>query len=1669
MADYDLTQTGQEVQDILDGAAMQTDLTAETQRAELAEQSLQGGIDAEETRAKAAEKQNADDIDVIESKIPAGASDQNQLADKEFVNNSIATATATYRGAYNLVNDLSLTVDATHEQIATALAGAISTADNNDYCFVQIPTSDAAPTQIASIERYKFNGTAWAYEYTLNNSGFTAAQWAALNSGITSGLVAKLLALPTNDALTLALAGKQDVLTFDSVPVDGSNNPVKSGGVYSAIGDEETRAKAAEKANADDIDDIEALIPAAASDENQLADKEYVNSSISTATATYRGSFNEVNDLSLTTDATHEQIATALAGAIGTADNNDYCFVQIPTSDAAPTQIASIERYKFNGTAWAYEYTLNNSGFTAAQWAALNSGITSGLVAKLSALPTNDVLTLALAGKQDVLTFDNEPTSGSNNPVKSGGVYDAVNAEATTRAAAIAAIVALIPEAASALNQLADKSFVNSSISTATAVFKGTYNVVVDLELSYNATQEQIATMLASKIISADNNDYCFVQIPTSDAAPLQIARTDRYKFNGTTWAYEYTLNNSGFTTAQWAAINSGITSLLKDKLIDLPTATELTALLAAKQNQLTFDTTPTTGSTNPVTSGGVKTAIDTEKARAEAAEGALDSEKADKATTLAGYGITDAYTKNETYTKTEVNRLVSTPHQNYVTVPTYASLPSSGQSTDTIYRVSSYDGANNQVDDTVYSEYAWDGTQYVFLCVKSQIEEVFDITVYNSNTKYADLSAALGVDGANIPSSLRRGGMSVKFVQSSDNNYIQYRLKDQSFTTDVSQWQGSLKINNNIRPDRTAWEPSTAYVVGDKVSNDGLNYECITAHTSELDFTTYELSFWKYADNSGDDELLQGDVVSGRFADADKLIKIYDFRGLNDSWDDVPLNEVCYNTDRKKLQRKTDSGVIFIPFYKGGLYIYDNHVYMWNGNDFNPTSYALSDNLIDPSKYEVGGLSQGAKTDTESQKVTPYIDIHEYDYIRLLGGENRNLGVYFYDFYKQYLGSLSWDSNKTIELPANAYYFRKIVMSYGYAEETSLDIIGIVDTPSEKGVNLSKYRASGNLINKDDYLTSCGLDENGNLNPTITTQSVTPFIRVQGYKYITIENINRKFGIYWYDKDMKFISNSSYPNELGLAVPEDACYFRRVVQSYGYAIENDLVIKGLYDVDTAFDTNLYNKELSIDVEAFEEGGLAYGGFNQNVTTQDRTDYIDCKDCRVIYLKNINRQLGVSFYDQYKYPIGAVDYAKEIQVPKKAFYIRRVVKSQGYAEETDLRIDAICQKGYSVESVYIDENALNNNVVSVIKPEDFEGASLAEKVIAANEYILNAGGGFVLRFEDNAEYVITQAIEIPSNTTIEIVNCTIRLADNTVDNMFRSANCKPNPSNFFGFSISDPLEVVKNIRIIGTGNAKIIHCANSSISGALNTGWRGCTTCLWNVNGFEIAGFTIEKNLCWSQQIRFCRYGSIHDIVFKTERENGDGIDLASGHDIKIYNISGYTEDDTMAICASADEMRYSTRPAEVNRPMSPHYLGIYIDPIKGRDLFNVWINNIKVYNVDSSGVLDFLSNAYNGQVYDIYISDISDAISTPENKTWYLINNWTNEYGMHYEDGDLHNIYINNVVQKGPNVQSIILLKGMFHDSHFNNIERTGNVPYVTNNSGIEPEDANFVITNEH
>lgn len=108
------------------------------------------------------------------------------------------------------------------------------------------------------------------------------------------------------------------------------------------------------------------------------------------------------------------------------------------------------------------------------------------------------------------------------------------------------------------------EQFVNSSIATNTAYFLGTYDVEF-LGLTDSATHEQVAAALNAKTTwlggrTPSNNDYCFVYFDYIQD-PGNVDRYDRYKYDGSTWGYEYTLNNSSFTQAQWAAINSLISN----------------------------------------------------------------------------------------------------------------------------------------------------------------------------------------------------------------------------------------------------------------------------------------------------------------------------------------------------------------------------------------------------------------------------------------------------------------------------------------------------------------------------------------------------------------------------------------------------------------------------------------------------------------------------------------------------------------------------------------------------------------------------------------------------------------------------------------------------------------------------------------------------------------------------------------------------------------------------------------------------------------------------------------------------------------------------------------------------------------------------------------------------
>ena len=68
----------------------------------------------------------------------------------------------------------------------------------------------------------------------------------------------------------------------------------------------------------------------------------------------------------------------------------------------------------------------------------------------------------------------------------------------------------------------------------------------------------------------------------------------------------------------------------------------------------------------------------------------------------------------------------------------------------------------------------------------------IYDISAHNNGVVFESLSAILSSSNLNtlIPTSVRHGGMSIRFIQSSDNKYVQYRLMSDTFNITVANWE---------------------------------------------------------------------------------------------------------------------------------------------------------------------------------------------------------------------------------------------------------------------------------------------------------------------------------------------------------------------------------------------------------------------------------------------------------------------------------------------------------------------------------------------------------------------------------------------------------------------------------------------------------------------------------------------------------------------------------------------------------------------------------------------------------------------------------------------------------------------------------------------------------------
>ncbi len=171
------------------------------------------------------------------------------------------------------------------------------------------------------------------------------------------------------------------------------------------------------------------LIPAQASATNQLADKDFVNSTFTSLNAN-RVTSNAAGDGFPTRNALLTAVIFYHGGVPYTPTQHDYALIE--ADEGAPSPYTGGQtRMEFDGTQWNYAYGINDRPFTAAETAAIESGITAGLVGNISEpdeTPRQDSMKYVTSGGLWTEFGGNRQELETENKTIIGAINEALNA-----------------------------------------------------------------------------------------------------------------------------------------------------------------------------------------------------------------------------------------------------------------------------------------------------------------------------------------------------------------------------------------------------------------------------------------------------------------------------------------------------------------------------------------------------------------------------------------------------------------------------------------------------------------------------------------------------------------------------------------------------------------------------------------------------------------------------------------------------------------------------------------------------------------------------------------------------------------------------------------------------------------------------------------------------------------------------------------------------------------------------------------------------------------------------------------------------------------------------------------------------------------------------------------
>jgi len=598
---FNLTQTGEEVQHILDTATpvaslqeeantrqqadtiLQQNINAESVRAQQAEQQLQTNIDNEQTRAEGAEQTLQGNIDAETTARQQAVSALAAQITQTLTDYYLKTETMSATEIQTLVSETiaayytKLQVDALIEDFITKSVNDLT----NYYLKTETFTKAEVQQLIDAVKQFRYQSVAvlpTASAETMNiiylvpsanpkaenvkdefittsqtnEQGVTTYQWEQIGS-TTVDLSGYSTTEQMNAAIAQAIStALTSYYTKSETMSTAQVNAAIEQAVNTAITDYYTKSQTDAAINAalanyyTKAQADEAVTAAIATALAAYYTKTEVNALLDTVRQSVTAETNARTDADATLRGLIQQVSTSLA--------NYYLKTETYSKAEVQQLVNAVQQFQY---------------VVAASLPANPGPDTMGIIYLIpstnpKAQNVKDEFITVLDGS----AYKWEQIGSTTVDLSGYSTTEQMNAAIN---AAAQNIMALIPQDATALNQLADKNWVAAQIAENAGTFRGTFASVEELEAT----------------TGNHNNDYAFVGVTDQDGDNDY----DRYKFDGTQWVFEYRLNNTHFTSAELAAIRSGITATLVSKLNALPTATELQTALNARYTKSETDT----------------------------------------------------------------------------------------------------------------------------------------------------------------------------------------------------------------------------------------------------------------------------------------------------------------------------------------------------------------------------------------------------------------------------------------------------------------------------------------------------------------------------------------------------------------------------------------------------------------------------------------------------------------------------------------------------------------------------------------------------------------------------------------------------------------------------------------------------------------------------------------------------------------------------------------------------------------------------------------------------------------------------------------------------------------------------------------------------------------------